>query len=274
MGYSQTKMPEINEAEPKLTPLHESEINQFIEDGFVVVRQLFSKEYAEGISSLVCQEADIDFNNLASRKQYHFILKKILNKDPIPQIFSPQYKKTVDKLCGEGQWEGDDGLGYWFITSPNLNQALWSPAQKEWHLDSNTDYCILNNYKLGLIAFHLITNVSGGGGGTAIRIGSHKYTARILAEGGLNGISYEELSLKAVNATIHLPYVEITGQCGDVMFMHPLTVHARSINTSKQVRIAGHKFFHLLEPLCTKREHKQKLSPVEISIINVLSETE
>jgi hypothetical protein len=56
------------------------------------------------------------------------------------------------------------------------------------------------------------------------------------------------------------------------MFMHPLTVHTRSLNTSHRVRTAGHKLFYLYKPLNTKREPEQEYSPVEISILRALSE--
>ena len=264
------KIQSINKSEP--TCLSEYEINQFIEDGFIIVRQLFSSEYADMISSMVLEEAGINKHNLSERKQPHNILKKILNSDPIPQIFTQQYKMIVNELCGLGRWEMSDGLGYWFITLPGFNQTVWSPYQKEWHLDGNSNYFFLNKYKLGLITFHLITSVAKGGGGTSIRIGSHKFTARILAEAGLGGISYDELSRKAADATKDLPYIEATGQSGDVMFMHPLTVHTRSLNTSGQVRIAGHKFFHLFEALNINRKYQQEYSPVEASIFKALSE--
>ncbi len=55
--------------------------------------------------------------------------------------------------------------------------------------------------------------------------------------------------------------------------MHPLTVNTRSLNISNKVRIVGHKFFHLVEPLNFNRQNGIKYSPLEISVIKALSET-
>ena len=237
-----------------------------------MVKNVFPYELAEKIILLIWEELGIDPNNPATWKQSYIILKKILHQCPIPQIFTQQYVEVVNKLCGLGRWESDNGVGYWFITFPGFHQSLWCPSQNEWHLDGNTEYSILKSSKLGLIAFHLFTNISPRGGGTVVRIGSHRYTARILGEAGPEGVSQIELSRKAVSTTKHLPYVEITGQCGDVMFMHPLTVHTRSLNISKQVRIGGHKFFHLYESVNFERKDPGEYSPIEISIIRALSE--
>jgi hypothetical protein len=111
----------VNAPKPNLTCLSEYAINQFIEEGFIIVRQLFPAEYADMVSSMVLEEAGMEPDNLAEWKKPHHIIKKILNKNPIPQIFSDRYKRIVNELCGLGRWEGDNGLGYWFVTLPGFN---------------------------------------------------------------------------------------------------------------------------------------------------------
>jgi len=251
--------------------LTEIEIKQFIEDGFVVVRQVFPRDLAKDILSSVWAEIDLDPHNPYFQNQLYVILKKVLYQEPIPRIFTQRYIEVVNELCRQGRWECDKGVGYWFITYPDFSKSIWYPIQNSWHIDSNTEYHVLNSRKLGLLTFHLFTDISPGGGGTAVRIGSHKYSARILAKAGPEGLEQTNFSRQTVNATKHLPFVEITGQCGDVMFMHPLTVHTCSVNISNRIRVVGHKFFHLFEPLNFKRQNPVEYSPVEISIIKALS---
>lgn len=76
-----------------------------------------------------------------------------------------------------------------------------------------------------------------------------------------------DFSRQTVKATSHLPFKEITGHCGDVLFMHPLTVHTRSSNILNRTRIVGHKFFHLFEPMNFNRQNFHEYSPVEVAII-------
>ena len=251
--------------------LTELEIKQFIEDGFIIVRKVFPRNLAKDILSFVWAELNMDPNNPSSWTQLYIILKKIFYQEPIPQIFTQRYNEVVNELCGHGKWECDTGVGYWFINFPDFNKSLWCPMQNAWHIDSNTEYHVLNSPKLGLLAFHLFTDIAPDGGGTVVRIGSHKYSARILAKAGPEGLEQTNFSRQTVNATKHLPFVEITGQCGDVMFMHPLTVHTHSVNISNRVRVVGHKCFHLFEPLNFKRQNPVEYSPVEISIIKALS---
>ncbi len=246
---------------------------QFIEDGFVVVRRVFSHDLAEEILPLVWAELDVDPNNPATWAQSYVILKKVLYHEPIPQVFTHRYVEAVDDLCGIGRGELSNGVGYWPIAFPGFGQTHWQPWQNAWHLDSNTDYHYLNSPKLGLIALHLFTDIAPGGGGTAIRLGSHRYTARILADAGAQGVPKLELSRRAAAATNQLPYREITGQTGDVLFMHPFTVHGRSMNTSDRVRILGHKLFQLREPMNFERNNPIDYSPVELAIVKALSET-
>lgn len=263
----------MNVATSGLKQLPESEIRQFIEEGFVVVRRVFSRNLAEDILPLVWAKLDIDPNNPAAWTQSYVILKKVLHDEPIPQIFTHRYVEAVDDLCGMGRGELSNGVGHWPIAFPGFGQTHWQPLQNAWHLDSNTDRHCLNSPKLGLIALHLFTDIAPGGGGTAIRIGSHRYTARILAEAGAEGVPKLELSRRAAAATNHLPYREITGQAGDVLFMHPFTVHAGSTNTSARVRVLGHKLFPLREPMNFERNNPSDYSPVELAVVNALSET-
>ena len=257
----------------KTLQLTDSEINQFIEKGFVVVRQIFPGDLKKDVLSSVWAELGKYPENLASSDPSFIILKKVLYSETIAQIFTRRYIEVLNELCGKERWEYDNGVGYFFINYPAFTKSSWFPVQDGWHIDSNTEVHSLNSIKLGLLTFHLFTDISPGGGGTAVRLGSHKYSARILAEAGPQGIQEMDFSRQAVNATKGLPFIEITGQCGDVMFMHPLMVHTRSLNISNQVRIVGHKFFHLIEPMNLNRQNGIKYSPVEMSIIKALSGT-
>jgi hypothetical protein len=250
--------------------LTESEINQFIENGYVVARNVFPGNLAEDILTFVKEE--INHQNQDSPQDSLFLIhKKVYYSDKISKIFTPRYIEIINELCGQGKWEFDKGIGYWFISYPDSNKSIWQPVQNAWHIDSNTKQHILNS-KLGLLAFHLFTDILPGGGGTAVRIGSHKYSAHILEKTGVQGLHESDFSRQAVKATNHLPFTEITGQCGDVLFMHPLTVHARSSNILNRIRIVGHKFFHLFEPMNLNRQNFLEYSLVEVAIVKALEE--
>ena len=81
-----------------------------------------------------------------------------------------------------------------------------------------------------------------------------------------------ELYLRIVNGTDHLAEVEITGQAGDLLLMHPFTVHVTSPNTSDRARIAAVKLVRLNEPMNLMRRDTAEYSPVELAVINALDE--
>jgi hypothetical protein len=217
---------------------------QFIEDGFFIARSVFPRELADPILPRLWSRLNIDPADPSTWTQSFMILKEIFSDEPIPQIFKNGYREIIDDLCGACRWEASNGMGYWPISFPNFSGDQWRSSEK-WHLDYTADERCFNPSKLGLIAFHLFSDIAPGAGGTAIRIGSHKLVARILAQIGAQGMAKLEFSRLAVAATNHLPYLEATGQIGDVLFLHPLTVHSTSVNNSNRIRVLGHKLFHL-----------------------------
>lgn len=253
--------------------LPDTDIIRFIEDGFVIVPNVFPNHLAKDILSLVLSELQSGNQATSSPESNFIILKKVFYNETISQVFTKKYIGIVNQLCGTERWEYDEGIGHFFINYP-VNKKKWEPVQNSWHVDNNTEYQNITSQKLGLITFHLFTDILPGGGGTAIRLGSHKYSARILSEGGYKGLKEVDFSLQAVKATRHLPFIEITGQAGDVLFMHPLTVHTRSLNISNNIRVIGHKFFHLFETLNFSEQNNGNHSLVEKSIIDYISQIE
>ncbi|HSP87912.1 MAG TPA: hypothetical protein VLN45_07245 [Ignavibacteriaceae bacterium] len=260
--------PQLDNLYFDVSQLNESEIKQFIEDGYVIARNVFSRNLAKDIRTSFKEDIKEQNQNL-NQDSLFLIHKKVYYNENISKIFTQKYIEIINELCGLGRWEFDKGIGYWFISYPDKNKSVWQPVQSAWHIDSNTKQHTLNS-KLGLLAFHLFTDILPGGGGTAVRIGSHKYSARILEKAGAQGLSELDFSRQAVKTTSHLPFTEITGQCGDVLFMHPLTVHTRSSNILNRTRIVGHKFFHLFEPMNLNRQDFLENSPIETSIVKAL----
>jgi hypothetical protein len=246
------------------------EVRQFIEHGYIVVRDVFLRDLADRIILLLRAELDIDIDDSSTWTGPMFTLRKVFEKQPFIQIHTQRYLGALDDLCGQGRWEATMGVGDWPILLPGANPP-WSPPERGWHVDISLDHPRLNSPSLGLIGVELFTDIEAGGGGTALRVGSHCYMTRILAEARSDELTESDLTLRAVNNTDHLPVVEVTGQAGDVLLMHPLTVHAVSQNTGRGARIAAVKIINLYEPMNLKRENPSDYSPVEQAIVNALA---
>ena len=233
-----------------------------------MARGIFPRELAEAILPRVWERVQIDPNNPSSWTQQFLILQEVISDEPIPQIFQDRYQEIIDDLCGASRWDASNGLGYWPITFPNFSGDPWSPSGN-WHVDHTADERYFNPPKLGLIALHFFSDIAPNGGGTAIRVASHKHVARVLAKAGPEGLPEMEFSRCAVAATRHLTYVEATGQMGDVLFLHPFSVHSASFNNSNRIRVLGHKLFHLSNPVNPAEKNRVEPSLVERATCDV-----
>jgi hypothetical protein len=258
---------------PRWKQLTEKDTHQFIQQGYLVVHEAFQRELAERIIPMVWAELEIDPNDPSTWTEPVVWLRQVLKKEPIPQIHTKRYHEVIDDLCGQGRWYAtNNGAGYWPILLPGFAKPPWRPLNKEWHVEGNWFHHRLSSPEQGLVCLQLFTDIEPGGGGTAVRVGSHRYTACILAEAEPDGLTPRELDLRATAATQHLSVVEVTGEAGDIIIMHPFTVHAPSTNTSDRARIAAIKLIRLYEAMILKRQDTVDYSPVELAIVNALGE--
>jgi hypothetical protein len=252
--------------------LTEEDILQFIKQGYLVVREVFQREVAERIVPMVWAELDINPNDPSTWTEPIVTLRKVLEREPISQIFTSRYLGAVDDLCGSGRWRAPKGVGYWPILLPGFANPPWCSPKGGWHIDYSLDRCRINSPELGLVSIEIFTDIEPGGGGTAVRVGSHRYIARIFAEAEPDGLTLCELNLRVGGATEHLPVVEVTSQAGDIILMHPFTLHASSPNTGERARVAAVKLVRLYEPMNLERQDRADYSPVELAIVEALHE--
>lgn len=276
--------------------LSRDEVELFMKEGCLVVPDVFSKETASKIIPLVCAELRLDMNDQSTWPRHLVALQKILQKkktSTLPQdllkftpvvvlrkeletelldeIYTERYNGIINELCGHGRWQMRKGIGHWPILFPLFQGQPWQPLEGGWHLDGDFQYLSLTSGDWGLILMHLFTDIQQGGGGTAVRLGSHHYTARILAEAGPDGLEREEIIPRVLAATKHLPVREITGNNGDLIIMHPWIIHTSSLNTGDQLRIAANKHISLYTPMNFKRNKRSDFSPVELTVVDSIA---
>lgn len=289
-------MTEMDTALSNRKQLTQEEINSFMVDGCLVVRDVFPREMADQIIPLVCAELKMDIYdpstwpkhlvalqralqrraNKSSSDQLQFtpivILKKSLEEELVSGIYTQRYYGVIGDLCGFGRWQMSKRLDHWPILLPLFKDHPWHPLEGGWHLDGDFDRMSIHSANMGLIVIHLFTDIQSGGGGTTVRLGSHRYTVSILAGAGRDGLDKGEIIARVVNATKHLPVKELTGNAGDLILMHPWAIHTSSLNTTEQVQLAANKHIHLFEPMKLLREEHSEYSPVELAVVDSISE--
>lgn len=248
--------------------LTEKEVDDFVRNGFLVVRGAFPRAVAEEIVDLVWHEAPIDRHDRSTWTKARHTIEKTFVNDTTRRLYTDRIHHAFDDLLGEGRYPLSEQLGYSLINLPGFDAPPWSG--KGWHVDGAHFQHHLHSKEQGLVGLFLFTDILPEGGGTAVRPGSHQIVASLLQKAGPEGLSCAELSGQAESATAHLPIREVTGEAGDMVVMHPLTYHGSSSNCSDRVRIASNICVPLHEEMNLRRENPDDYSPVEKAIIQAL----
>jgi hypothetical protein len=173
-------------------------------------------------------------------------------------VGSERVRETLDVLL-DHDWDVDR-WGQPLVTFPSTEQ--WKLTDKIWHFD----FPVRRSPRepVGLRMLTVLSPLASQGGGTLMLQGSHRLAAALLAQGVAgDGKSQRirellkgkhpwlrELWSKSDGPDrtrrlmeegteidgVHLRVVEVTGEPGDVYFMHPWMLHAISANAAKIAR--------------------------------------
>lgn len=248
-------------ARPKV--LSQEQVEHFLERGWVVLEEAFPRDLAPRLEPLFWQHLQERRDDPGTWRQEGVLIKVNIGDEPAPQVVTERYQRAVDDLCGAGRARLDRRLGYAPVRFPGFSSWPWRATG--WHVDGINFRHHVDSREQGLVGLDLITDIDPGGGGTAVRPGSHRVVSRLLAsEPG--GIEPLELNRRAEEATRHLPSVEVCGRAGDAVLMHPHLVHGSSTNLSRRVRIAANRCIGLRESMQLVRDDPSQYSLVEHAI--------
>lgn len=229
---------------------------EFLENGFAVVKGAFPTKTAEK-----CREAlwrKLDESNIkrddVSTWPIKFGISECYTKEdgaPWDEVFTSTLQDAIDAICGPDSTKSF-GAGWWMITFPGHVDGPWC-ADGNWHIDGHWYTHYPYSPEVGLVAVMFFSDVKCHGGGTAVLQGSHHFVSHCLVEAGLRGLSSQEIShLISCNLQV-FEIVELTGQAGDVVLMHPWLAHSRSTNCSETcetgVRFMCHPGIALHHPM-------------------------
>ena len=142
-----------------------------------------------------------------------------------------------------------------------------SPAAGGWHKDGSFFRHFLDSREQGLLTIVYWSNVGPQGGGTFIAPDSIGVVARYLAdhpEGIDPGFDFGSLVGQCHE------FVEVTGEIGDFIILHPYMLHASSNNVSKTVRFMTNPPVVLKEPMNFNRPNPDDFSLIELATLHGL----
>lgn len=224
-----------------MTLLTRTQIEQFIDRGFVRLDKAFPREHAEAGRAILWRNTGCDPNDPATWTKPVVWLGDCA-QDPFRRAANtPVLRAAFDQLVGPGRWQPRQSLGNFPIRFPTATDT----GDTGWHVDASFpgDDAAANDYLSWRVNIHsrgrallmlfLFSDVGERDAPTRIRVGSHLDVARLLEPAGDAGIRVRDLDLAG---TAGCREVFATGVAGTVYLCHPFLVHAAQLNRGRQPR--------------------------------------
>ncbi|MEP7359088.1 MAG: phytanoyl-CoA dioxygenase family protein, partial [Anaerolineales bacterium] len=147
----------------------------------------------------------------------------------------------------------------------------WQPpsaAVKGWHKDGSYFRHFLDSREQALLSIVLWSDMRHQGGGTFIVPDSVRVVARLLADHP-EGIKPSEFDFAALVSQCR-QFVELTGQAGDFVILHPFMLHASSQNVLGRPRFMTNPPIVLKDPLNLNRPDPGDFSLLERATLQYL----
>jgi hypothetical protein len=253
----------------QLATLTSSDIQRFERDGYVVVRQAFSR--ADGLAmeqrwwSELADTHGIRRDDRSSWRQIVGDLKAA-KRDPVQAaILTERVRGVFDDLLGKAAWLPPGNWGRAIVTFPE--PGAWQVPARHWHWDNECAPHL--DRPRGLFVVSFIGPVAPRGGGTLILSGSprllvqqerripasqrpgpadmiwerdrfHRSHPWLMALTGQAPSPADRIAAfidrETVVEGVPLRVVELTGEPGDMVFCHPVMVHCAAPNRGTRPR--------------------------------------
>ncbi|KAL5482571.1 hypothetical protein ACEPAI_9165 [Sanghuangporus weigelae] len=270
----------------KYEQLTQEDVDFFMHKGYVVIKKAFSEEKVEEWTKTVWTRLGMDPNDKSTwtNEKVHMPWHR---REPV-QTFAPKAWAAIKDLLGGEERIAPDGALWGDNFIVNLGAPQHEGKDKyihpsdldNWHVDGDFFVHYLDSPEQALLVIPIYSPIVSRGGGTYIAPEGVSLIANYLAahpEGVLpTGLSFTPSTSTYENHQDHPQYwsnlkeikrctdfVELTGEPGDVVLMHPLMLHSASKNHLRLPRIITNPPVSLREPFNFNRENPEDFSLVE-----------
>ena len=192
-----------------------------------------------------------------------------MNRVPIREIAPRAWDAICDLLGGEDRLaDAHPSWGDGFVINfKHGADEAWQPPETRrqgWHKDGDFFRHFLDSPEQGLLTIVVWSDILPRSGGTFVACDSVRHVANFLYEnpqGVLPANGFGQLSSKCTD------FVEITGNAGDVVLLHPFILHTASHNPSGRARFITNPPVGLKEPMNFDRDDPGDFSPVERAVL-------
>jgi hypothetical protein len=253
--------------------LSDSQIQQFIHEGYVKLEAAFPRELADEGRSILWRDTGCREDDPTTWTR-PVVRLGIYGQEPFARAANTAaLHEAFDQLAGPGHWRPRRDLGIFPVRFPSRDE----PGDTGWHVDTSFppetgdtgDYfdwrVNLRSKGRALLMLFLFSDVGENDAPTRMRAGSHLDMARRLRPAGESGFSLRELAANGFAESRGRPEVLGTGEAGTVYLCHPFLVHAAQRHRGRRPRFLAQPALPAGEPFVLERAGDD-YSPVERAI--------
>jgi hypothetical protein len=251
--------------------LSAAQIQEFIRNGYVVVKGCFPAEKAEEWIQAAYQRLGYKKDDPSFWKEQRVPLAS--SRSVLVRDFAPKAWGAICQLVGGEQAIFESEKFSWsdafLIKFPIPEPSVWRAPSKKfgtWHKDGPHTPHFLDSAETGLLTYVLWSKLEPRGGGTFLAPESVAHVARHLAahpEGVDKTVFSNFVDRKCRR------FVELTGEPGDVILVHPYMLHSESDNASERPRFFTVRIVELKRPMKFTKAGG-KASVVEHAVLRAL----
>jgi hypothetical protein len=259
-------------------PLSPTDIDHFIEQGFVRIDNAFPRTLATQARARMWRDIDADPRDPSTWTLAVVRLWVYWQKPFLEAANTPTLHGAFDQLVGRGRWLPREALGTFVVRFPSPDD----PGDTAWHVDASfpppefegepelaTDFTKwrvnVRSRDRALLMLFLFSDTGEDDAPTRIRAGSHLDIARFLEPHGEAGLA-DELD---VGVSEGRPEVLATGAAGTVYLCHPFLVHGAQPHRGSTPRFLAQPELKPRTALSLERPDG-RYSPVELAIRHAL----
>jgi hypothetical protein len=260
--------------------LSNTQIEQFIDDGFIKIEGAFPRKLAEEGRAILWRDLPCDPDDPSTWTQPVVRLGYYDDEPFRSAVNTPTLHSAFDQLVGRGRWRPRSNLGTFPVRFPSPDD----PGDAGWHIDVSfpgptgswnetrdfSDWrANVSSRGRALLMLFLFSDVGENDAPTRIKFGSHRDVARHLEPAGEAGLSNAMLGV--FSAALQRPEALATGEAGDVYLCHPFLVHAAQMHRGAAPRFMAQPPLHPSEPFQLERADGGYCA-IEIAIRKALRE--
>lgn len=268
-----------------LTTLTKKQAQEFVEKGYLRLKGCFERDIANTWTQQAFERLNYDPKD-ASTWEKPIVWLDHHNLMPVRELAPKAWGALCDVVGGEANIDRStryieskhftkiepDKWSDSFVVNFRMGaDQPWHPPSakhKGWHKDGSFFRHFLDSWEQALLVIVIWSDIEHQGGGTFIAPDSLKVMAKFFAEHP-EGIDPGEFDFQSLISQCE-DFVEVTGEVGDVIIMHPFMLHASSPNHSGKVRFITNPPIILKEPLKLNRPEKEAYSLLELATLNAL----